>query len=215
MTAGLRERADMAKFMSASTMEMIQRRPEPGARGGERKVITVLFTDIRGFTSFSEQRPRKKPWRCSTAISACRRTSVKRFHGDVDKFMGDAVFAHFTGPDMALDAIRCGLEIQRAVATACRARCRACRWASASRPATSWSAASARTIGWTTPPSASAVNLAERLCASAEAGQILLCAETFSRVSGLVAATALPPLTVKGFSAPVTVYAMSGRDTTR
>jgi adenylate cyclase len=59
------------------------------------------------------------------------------------------------------------------------------------------------------------VNLAERLCASAEAGQILICAETFSRVSGLVAATALPPLTVKGFSTPVTVYAMTGSDTAR
>ena len=34
MTAGLRERADMTKFVSASTMEMIQRRPEPGAQGG-------------------------------------------------------------------------------------------------------------------------------------------------------------------------------------
>jgi len=60
-----------------------------------------------------------------------------------------------------------------------------------------------------------AVNLASRLCATAEPGQILMCAETFSRVSGLVAATALPPMTVKGFSAPVAVYAMSAGDTAR
>ena len=40
---------------------------------------------------------------------------VKRFRGDVDKFIGDAVFAHFDGPDMAYDAIRCAVEIQRAV----------------------------------------------------------------------------------------------------
>ena len=60
-----------------------------------------------------------------------------------------------------------------------------------------------------------ALNLAARLQSKAEPGQILMDAETFSRVSGLVAATAMPPLTIKGLSAPVTVYAMSSRDTTR
>ncbi len=62
---------------------------------------------------------------------------VKRFHGDVDKFMGDAVFAHFSGPDMALDAIRCAVEIQRAVEAASRTDrgCRRSRSASALRRA--------------------------------------------------------------------------------
>ena len=216
MTAGLRERADMAKFVSASTMEMIQRRPDPGARGGERKVITVLFSDIRGFTSFSETarpgrsrrgaQPLSQPaGRPRQAVSTATWTSSS----------GDAVFAHFTGPDMALDAIRCGLEIQRAVASV-----RASDGAGlsvgvgiATGDVLVGSIGSDERLDYTAI--GQAVNLAERLCASAEAGQILLCAETFSRVSGLVAATALPPLTVKGFSAPVTVYAMSARDTAR
>ena len=153
MTAGLRERADMAKFVSSSTVEMIQRRPDPGARGGERKVITVLFSDIRGFTSFSETRAPEDAVAVLNRYLSLQANLVKRFGGDVDKFIGDAVFAHFTGPDMALDAIRCGLEIQRAVASAARAMARRCRWAWALRPATCWSAASARTSGWITPPS--------------------------------------------------------------
>jgi adenylate cyclase len=60
-----------------------------------------------------------------------------------------------------------------------------------------------------------AVNLASRLCAAAEPGHILLCPDTYGRVSGLVAATALPPMTVRGFSAPVAVYAMTAGGTAR
>jgi class 3 adenylate cyclase len=214
MTAGLRERADMVKFVSASTVEMIRKKPEPGVRSGERKMIAVLFADIRGFTSFSEQHPPEEAVAVLNRYLSLQADLVKRFGGDVDKFTGDGVLAHFTGSDMALDAIRCGLEVHRAVAGV---------------PA--GDAALSVGIGIATgdvlvgnigsddrldhTAIGPAVNLAARLCASAEAGQILIDAETFSRVSGLVAATAMPPLIVKGFSAPVTVYAMLARDTAR
>ena len=106
MTTGLRERADMAKFVSLSTVEMIQRQPAPGTRTGERKVITVLFADIRGFTHFSEQHAPEDAVAVLNRYLSLQADLVKRFHGDVDKFTGDGVLAHFTGPDMALDAIR-------------------------------------------------------------------------------------------------------------
>ena len=214
MIAGLRERADMAKFVSSSTVEMIQRRPHPGARGGERKEITVLFSDIRGFTSFSETRAPEDAVAVLNYYLSLQAKLVKRFGGDVDKFIGDAVFAHFTGPDMALDAIRCGLEIQRAVANAAEDGAGLSVGVGiATGDVLVGSIGSDERLDYTAI--GQAVNLAERLCAAAEPGQILLCAETFVRVSGLVAATALPPLMVKGFSTPVAVYAMSARDTAR
>jgi adenylate cyclase len=214
MTAGLRERAEMAKFVSASTREMIQKRPDPAIRVGERKVITVLFTDIRGFTGYSEQRPPEEAVAVLNRYLSLQADLVTRFHGDVDKFIGDSVFAHFTGPDMALDAIRCGLEIHRAIAaTPNRESGLSVGVGIATGDVLVGSIGSDDRLDYTAI--GVTVNLAQRLCASAEAGQILLCAETFSRVSGLVAATALPPLSVKGFSAPVMVYSMSVRDTTR
>lgn len=214
MTAGLRERADMAKFVSASTIEMIQKRPEPGVRAGERKVITVLFADVRGFTSFSEQRPPEEAVAVLNRYLSLQADLVKRFHGDVDKFMGDAVFAHFTGPDMALDAIRCALEIQRDVASAAPDDTGLSVGVGiATGDVLVGSIGSDDWLDYTAI--GPAVNLAFRLCSAAEPGQILMGAETFSRVSGLVAATALPPLAVKGFSTPVTVYGMSARDTAR
>jgi adenylate cyclase len=195
---------------------MIQRQPAPGVRAGERKVITVLFADIRGFTRFSEQRAPEEAVAVLNRYLSLQADLVKRFRGDVDKFMGDAVFAHFTGQDMALDAIRCALEIQRAVEADARhsdASGLSVGVGIATGDVLVGSIGSDDRLDYTAI--GPAVNLASRLCASAEPGQILLCAETFSRVSGLVAATALPPLIVKGVSAPVTVYAMSARDTTR
>ena len=124
------------------------------------------------------------------------------------------MFAHFTGPDLALDAIRCGLEIQRAVAyAAVDGAGLSVGVGIATGDVLVGSIGSDERLDYTAI--GQAVNLAERLCAAAEPGQILLCAETFVRVSGLVAATALPPLMVKGFSTPVAVYAMSARDTAR
>ena len=54
-----------------------------------------------------------------------------------------------------------------------------------------------------------AVNLSSRLCATAEAHEILLSEDTFDIVRGLVAAEAVLPLAVKGFAAPVRAYRMS------
>ena len=116
MTRGLRERAAMAKFVSHSTVEMIQsaeRRPESH---GERRTITVFFSDIRGFTALAE---RLAPEAAVALLNQCLSVQaeiVARFGGDVDKFIGDAVFAHFDGQDMAVNAIRCGVEIHHAMA---------------------------------------------------------------------------------------------------
>lgn len=207
MTAGLRERADMTRFVSASTMEMIQRRPDEATRAGERRTMTVLFADIRGFTAYSEHRPPEDAVAMLNRYLSLQADLVKRFHGDIDKFMGDAVFAHFTGDDMALDAIRCGLEVQRAIAQASDGAGLAVGVGIATGEVLVGSIGSRDRLDYTAI--GPAVNLASRLCAAAEPGQILLDDETFRRVHGLVAATPLAPMAVKGFSAPVTVHSMT------
>ncbi len=211
MTAGLRERADMQKFVSQSTVEMIQRGPStPETRAGTRQVITLLFSDIRGFTAFSEHRPPEEAVAVLNRYLQLQADLVQRFHGDVDKFMGDAVFAHFTGDDKALDAIRCAVEMHRAV-----------RGASVSDPALPplavgvgivtgevivGSVGGANRLDYTAI--GAPVNLAARLCAAAEPNETLLNDTTFDAVRGLVAAEPAPPIAAKGFSAPVAAYRM-------
>ena len=211
MTEGLRERADMQKFVSHSTVEMIQRGPStPETRAGTRQVITLLFSDIRGFTAFSEHRPPEEAVAVLNRYLQLQADLVQRFHGDVDKFMGDAVFAHFTGEDKALDAIRCAVEMHRAVGSA------SVRDPSLPPLAVGvgivtgevivGSVGGANRFDYTAI--GAPVNLAARLCAAAEPHETLLNDATFDAVRGLVAAEPAPPLAVKGFSEPVRAFRM-------
>jgi class 3 adenylate cyclase len=213
MTEGLRERADMQKFMSQSTVEMIQSHQTPERRSGERRNITLLFCDIRGFTTFAERRPPEEAVQVLNQYLRLQADLVQRFHGDVDKFIGDAVFAHFNGPDMALDAIRCAVEIQRAVDNASRLDSSLPSLAVGIGIATGevivGSVGSNERLDYTAI--GPAVNLSNRLCATADAHEILISEPTFELVRDLVAAEAVPPLLVKGFSEPVRAYRMTVR----
>src|SRR6185295_14947734 len=95
MIQGLRERADMQKFVSMSTVEMIQSSNTKKISAGEKVVLTVLFSDMRGFTSMSEHRTPEDTVRVLNACLSLQAGKVQKFHGDVDKFIGDAVLALF------------------------------------------------------------------------------------------------------------------------
>lgn len=211
MTAGLRERAEMQQFVSQSTVDMIRRGPTtPEAHAGARRMATLLFADIRGFTAFAERRPPEEAVAVLNRYLQSLSDLVQRFHGDVDKFMGDAVFAHFTGADQALDAIRCAVEMHRAAAQA--------QVTDASLPPLAFgigiatgevlvgSVGGAGRLDYTAI--GAPVNLASRLCAAAEPNETLMSSATFDAVRGLVAAEAAPAIAVKGFSEPVGPYRM-------
>src|SRR5919198_160062 len=86
----------------------------------ERKVVSILFCDLVGFTAASEQadpedvRARIRPYH------ARLRAEIERYGGTVEKFVGDAVMAVFGAPvaheDDAERAVRVGLRILEAIA---------------------------------------------------------------------------------------------------
>lgn len=211
MTRGLRERAAMQKFVSQSTLEMIRQRERP-VSGGERRQLTILFSDIRGFTAFADRCPPEEAVRVLNQCLGLQAECVGRFGGDVDKFVGDSVVALFSGDDMALRAIRCAIEIHRSLESAA---------ADGSMPplgvgigiATGevvlGSVGSGDRLDFTAI--GSHVNLASRLCALADPREVLLSADTFALVGDLVAADRLDPIAIKGFQAPVVVYRMAIR----
>jgi adenylate cyclase len=113
MIGQINERFQLAKFVSHGTMDAIQDSKEDGVRlGGSRKRVAILFADIRGYTAFSENREPEVVVDVLNHYFAHQGDAVNRHNGDIDKFVGDQLMAIFQGPNMSADAIRCAAEIQ-------------------------------------------------------------------------------------------------------
>ena len=94
--------------------------PPAGEQIAERRVASILFVDLVGFTSLSEHRDAEDVRELLTSYFDTARTIVSRYGGVVEKFIGDAVMAVWGTParheDDAERAVRTGLDIVTAVA---------------------------------------------------------------------------------------------------
>ncbi len=117
MIRGLRERFELTKFVSAGTVTAIQKGGLEGVHpGGERRLATVLFTDIRSFTSYAERVEPELVIEMLNIFLSRQADVVREYGGDVDKYVGDELFAIFQGPDMVPQAVRCAVAIQESIA---------------------------------------------------------------------------------------------------
>ena len=105
------------RMVSPAVIEQLD--PECLQLGGRRAEITVLFADIRGFTSFSEGVTPEELVQVLNRYLAAAAEAVLGEDGTVDKFLGDAVMAWFNAPilqeDHTLRAIRAALRIRDAI----------------------------------------------------------------------------------------------------
>ena len=111
MVEQLRERSMLQKFVSSHAMTMIQEQKNV-TLGGERKTITVVFTDIRNFTYLAETLPPEDVVLLINTYLDAQMNVISAWNGSVDKFLGDGMMALFTGPSMITDAVRSALAIQ-------------------------------------------------------------------------------------------------------
>jgi len=94
MVDGLRERFELTKYVSAGTIDSLSTSQEP-----RRVLRTLLFTDVRGFTSFTERRPPEQVVQVLNLLLDRQSEIIQRHGGDIDKFAGDEIVAVFSGDD--------------------------------------------------------------------------------------------------------------------
>jgi adenylate cyclase len=108
------------KYVSKGVVDLLVRHPERVSLGGKKACLTVLFSDIRGFTAMTEG---ADPGSVSDLLNEYfeSMTTILFSHGGtLDKFMGDGLMAFFGDPvacpDHAVRAVQTGLDMMTGVA---------------------------------------------------------------------------------------------------
>jgi len=110
-----RMRRLFSSYVTERVLEQLIANPAMARPGGERRELTILFADIRGFTSFSEQHPPEEVVGTLNEYLEAMTDVVFRWEGTVDKFIGDTILAFWGAPlpqeDHAERALRCALHM--------------------------------------------------------------------------------------------------------
>jgi adenylate cyclase len=103
-------------YVSPEVVDHVLAHPERLKLGGERREVTMLFTDLAGFTTFTEQLGADKVARILNVHFSRATAIVKRHGGTVNRFIGDAIMAMWGAPledpEQALHACRAAVEMQ-------------------------------------------------------------------------------------------------------
>jgi adenylate cyclase len=213
-----RLRETFRRYVAPSVVEQMLSTPEKDFLKGERATLTVLFSDMRGFTSISEQVEVDVLVEMINMHLGAMSEIVVANGGTLDKFVADEVVAIFGAPlpmqGHAINTIRAALQMQDAQQTLIQ------RW---------------KQRGYRLPPIGvgintgevivgnigcelqmdytvigDAVNLASRLCEVAAENQILITEETYDLVNDSIYAERLPRIRVKNKEDPIQVYQVVG-----
>ena len=120
MTGEERERRRLrqmfGRYVSEQVVEALLQSGERPALGGQAQTVTVLFSDIRNFTSMSERLTASEVVEMLNAYFARACAVLQEAGGSIDKFIGDAVMVEFGSPlpqpDHAARAVRAALALQ-------------------------------------------------------------------------------------------------------
>jgi len=207
------------RYVSPAVVDRLVDGMENLSLGGEHQEISVLFADIRGFTTFSEKLAPKELVKVLNQYLALAVEAILAQEGTLDKFMGDAVMAFFNAPlsqpDHTFLAVRAAVAMQRAIAAHNAGM-------TSHQPldfgigihvgqAVVGNIGTVQQMNYTAV--GDTVNLAKRLEENARDGQIILSREAYEAVKGAVIVEDLGPLTVKGRTAVVHAYELKELNT--
>jgi adenylate cyclase len=116
-------RSIFSSYHSDKLVARLEEEPEAAKIGGDNKDVTIIFTDIKGFTSFSEKHtPQEVVNRLNEYLGVMVQV-IEEYDGYVDKFIGDGIMAYWGAPlaqaDHANLAIACVLSMNNSMEKLC------------------------------------------------------------------------------------------------
>jgi adenylate cyclase len=207
-------RSNFERFFTPHLAARIANAPDAVKLGGDKRLVTVLFSDIRGFTALAETMNPDDMARLLTEYFTEMVDCVFEHGGTLDKFIGDSVMAQWGAPLGEAD------DPDRALAAATAMMAALDRlneqWRADGRPelqmgigintgeAFAGNIGSERRLEYTVI--GDTVNTASRLCGAAKAGEILVSESLRSALREPPPMTQTAPLELKNKSQPVTVF---------
>ena len=203
----------LKRFVSPKIGELILAGEVDDPLKTHRREITVVFTDLRGFTAFGEAAEPEEVMGVLREYHATLGNIVSRHEGTIEHFAGDGVMVLFNDP-IALDqpelaAVRMALEMRDAVGKLSAV------WKKRGHDlgfgvGVANGYATLGAIGFEGRRDYGAVgpvcNLSWRLCSEAKAGQVLVSQRVFGRIENAVAAEPAGEAVLKGFNRPVAMF---------
>jgi class 3 adenylate cyclase len=211
-------RDTLQRYVSFNVVEQLISHPEKLKLGGSRRKVSVLFSDIQGFTSLLAMKEPEQIIRQLNEYLTEMTTLIFAFGGMVDKFVGDAIIGIFGALDAKSDdtvrAVRCAIAMQRKL---CELQT---KWraenvpAFESRTAVNTGEVIMGNVGSPQRMDFTAigepVNTASRLQAVASVGSVVICTACYEEVKDFLEVKCLGAITLKGTTEPVTVYEIMG-----
>jgi class 3 adenylate cyclase len=218
MVSGLRDKefikSTFKRYITRQVAEEILKHRENIVLGGEKREVSILFSDIRGFTNIAEKLTPQETLQLLNDYYGVAVDIIFKHEGVLDKFLGDGIMVFWNAPleqeEHQLKACRCALELRSEFE-----KLNIEREKEGNEPiyigigintgeAIAGSVGSEERMEYTVV--GDNVNLASRINSKTDRGQILISEQTYKEISNIAIATALPPTMVKGKSKKVKLW---------
>lgn len=208
----------LGRSVDPRVMEQLLTQTDTGFLEGQRRIVTVLYVDVRGSTSLAENTEPEQLVQFINRYLGAMTEVILAHEGTLDKFVGDEVMALFGAPvdqpDHAIRAVRAGLAMQSAHEQIVR------DWVAQGgqeAPIGVGVATGELIVGemgsvHRTDYTAigRAANLGARICSVAQGRQVLISPATYELVANQVVAQPVHGMQFKGMAGPTTVYHVTG-----
>lgn len=203
----------LEKFLSSSAISMIKKKSDSKAEmqlgGTERRNLVFLFSDVRGFTSFSEKNDPSIVMEILTRYLDLQANVIMANNGDIDSYIGDEIMAHFRGEDNVERAIESAIGAIKAINEENAARIKENLPIFEVGIGIHGGDVVVGNIGTKARMVftciGDAVNLSARLCSNASAGEILVSKEIFDKSNKKFKTINASPINVKGKDKPIKI----------